>query len=298
MNAPIALFTYNRLRHTKATIDALLQNNLAGETELWIYSDAAAAITTGQAVSEVRKYLRTIQGFRKIHIVERKTNYGLGNNIIDGVTEIVNRYGKIIVLEDDLITSPYFLKFMNEGLLLYENEDQVASVHGYIYPVKEKLEETFFLRGADCLGWGAWKRSWDKFEKNGAVLFEKLVTTQQTNQFDYQGAYPYTQLLRDQIDGKNSSWAVRWYASAFLNNMYTLYPGRSLVLHAGGDGSGTNTGFDKLLDVALSKEPVRINKKEVSQNETAYNAFRKVLRKLNKPPFLYRLKRKWNKIIN
>lgn len=298
MKAPITLFTYNRVEHTRATINALQKNKYADESDLWIFSDAAADEKNEGSVDQVRKYLRNVTGFRKTEVIERKTNFGLGNSIIDGVTHIVKEYGKIIVLEDDLITSPYFLKFMNDGLEVYENNDQVASIHGYVYPVSEKLDETFFLKGADCWGWGTWKRSWDRFEPNGSLLLEKLMTSQQTHDFDYKGSYPYTKMLQDQINGKNSSWAVRWYASAFLNNLYTLYPGRSLVLHAGGDGSGTNTGYDKLLDVSLTTEPINVVKKEVIQNDAAFREFSKVLRKINKPSLLYRLKRKWNKMNN
>jgi len=296
MNAPIALFTFNRLKHTKATVEALLKNNMASQSDLWIFSDGANSPENEKLVQNVRQFLHTITGFKTLNVVERGSNFGLGNNIISGVTQVVEQFGKIIVLEDDLITSPHFLQYMNDGLEVYNHADKVASIHGYVYPVKETLEETFFLRGADCLGWGTWQRSWNKFERNGELLLEKLISTHQTYQFDYNGAYPYTQLLKDQISGSNSSWAVRWYASAFLNDLYTLYPARSLVLHAGGDGTGTNTGFDKLLDVKLSMQPVYVKLKNVTQDELAFQAFTKVLKKINRPPLLYRLKRKWNKI--
>lgn len=297
MKAPIALFTYNRLKHTRATINALQKNKLAEESELWIFSDAAADKANEETVAQVRKYLRNVIGFKKTEIIERKSNLGLGNNIINGVSTIIEEFGKIIVLEDDLITSPYFLQYMNDGLDTYEAVEKVISIHGYVYPVDVMLSETFFLKGADCLGWATWKRGWASFEKNGEKLLAALEYTGQNEKFDFNGSYPYTQMLRDQITGKNSSWAVRWYASAFLKDLYTLYPSRSLVLHAGGDGTGTNTGFDKLLDVKLSSDPVSVIPREVVQDEKAFLAFSKVLKKLNKPPLLYRLKRKWNKMM-
>ncbi len=297
MNAPVALFTYNRLSHTKATVEALLTNKPAAATELYIFSDGPANVEQRIVVDEVRNYLRTIKGFSKIHIIERPLNFGLGNNIIDGVTGVVEIAGKIIVLEDDLITAPYFLEYMNDGLDTYAFNDKVISIHGYTYPVTDPLPETFFLRGADCWGWGTWKRGWDKFQHKGTYLLEQLEALQLTYKFDFDGSYPFTQMLRDQIMGKNSSWAVRWYASAFLEDKYTLYPGQSLVMHAGGDGSGTNTGYDELLNVKLSDRPIKVNEKNVEQDAAAFSAFAKVLKKQHDPPFLYRLKRKMRQLL-
>ena len=128
------------------------------------------------------------------------------------------RCDKVIVLEDDLVTSPHFLQYMNDGLGIYERDDRVISIHGYSYPVHGKLPETFFLRGADCLGWATWKRGWDLFEDDGQRLLNELERRNLTRSFDFDGSYPYTQMLRDQIAGSNSSWAVRWYASAFLRD--------------------------------------------------------------------------------
>jgi hypothetical protein len=289
--APVILFTYNRLKHTRATVHALQQNKEAENSKLIIFSDAAANETQITKVDEVRNFIKTITGFKSVEIIEREKNYGLGQNIIEGVTQVVNQYGKVIVLEDDLVTSPFFLKYINDALNLYVNEEKVVSVHGYVYPVKQELPETFFLRGADCLGWGTWKRGWDNFEKDGEVLLNILIQKNLTEQFDFFNNYPYTQMLRDQIAGKNSSWAVRWYASAFIKDLYTLYPGRSLVFHSGGDGSGTNTGYDDFLNVRLSRQPVKVLPGMVQQNVVAYLAYANFHRKISNPSLLYRIKR-------
>ena len=144
-----------------------------------------------------------MRGFKKIHIIEREKNYGLGNNIITGVTDIIDVYGRVIVLEDDLITAPFFLQYMNEALDIYAENEKVICIHGYAYPVKENLPDTFFLKGADCWGWGTWKRAWRYFERNGEVLLDQLIKTGQTRSFDFNDAYPYTAMLKDQIAGKN-----------------------------------------------------------------------------------------------
>jgi len=298
INAPVIVFAYNRPAHTRATIAALQKNIGAIDSDLFIISDAAADQNSLASVQEVRDYIKTVRGFRKINIIEREKNYGLGNNIITGVTDIIGLYGRVIVLEDDLITAPFFLQYMNKALDIYAENEKVICVHGYVYPVKEKLPDTFFLKGADCWGWGTWKRGWMHFESNGQVLLDQLVKTGQARAFDFNDAYPYTAMLKDQIAGKNTSWAVRWNASAFLLDMYTLYPGKSLVFHAGGDGSGTNTGNDNLLDVELADKPVKLKKIIVEQNVQAFRAFSYFLKILSNPNLLYRVKRKWKKIIS
>jgi len=266
--APIVLFVYNRPLHTEQTINALLKNEFASQSDLIVYSDGVKNESDKDTVQAVRNYLKTISGFNSVHIIERSTNYGLGNNIIDGVSAVVNQYGKVIVLEDDLLTSPYFLKYMNEGLNKYQTEKDVISIHSFIYPIKKKLPETFFIKGADCLGWATWKEKWAFFEPDGRKLLLKLENKGLTSEFDFNNAYSYTQMLKDQIAGINTSWAVRWYASAFINNMLTLYPGRSLTYHAGNDGSGTNFGESTELDVQLSETPVVLQNIPIKESKS------------------------------
>lgn len=296
--APILLFTYNRLKHTKNTIEALLANRLAASSELFIFSDGAKSEAVAPAVLAVREYLRTITGFKRVEIIERELNFGLGHNIITGVSQILENTERVIVLEDDLIVSPFFLDFMNDGLETYEDVDQVISIHGYTYPVRRTLPETFFIKGADCLGWATWQRGWKEFEPNGQILLDSLVRANKTREFDFGGSFPYTEMLKDQILGKNTSWAVRWYASAFLKDKFTLYPGKSLVHHAGGDGTGTNTGFNSLLDVELSQVRINVIKQEVRQNEEAYLEFKKFHQITTSPGIVYRIKRKLQSIIH
>jgi len=264
--APIILFVYNRPWHTEQTINALLKNELVAQSDLIIYSDGAKNESDCENVNIVRSYIQTISGFNSIRIIKRSTNFGLGYNIIDGVTSVVNEFGSVIVLEDDLITSPFFLKYMNEALKKYAIIPAVISIHSYIYPVNKKLPETFFIKGADCLGWGTWKDKWALFESDGSKLLNYIEEKGLSAEFDFNHAYQYTLMLRDQIAGKNSSWAVRWYASAFIHNMLTLYPGRSLVFHSGNDGSGTNFGTSAFLDVELSEIPVEVRTIKVEEN--------------------------------
>ncbi len=243
--APIALFVYNRLSHTEQTIQALNRNYLSSDSDLYIFSDAPKEDTDHHSVSQVRNYIHSITGFKSIHIIERTHNMGLANSIIDGVTTIVNRYGRVIVLEDDLVTNAYFLQYMNDGLEMYENESKVASIHGYIYPLQNahELPDTFFIRGADCWGWATWKRAWDVFEADGELLLTKLNENEKLRYlFNFNDTENYILMLEQQILGINNSWAVRWYASTFLEGMKTLYPARTLIKNIGLDNTGTHCG--------------------------------------------------------
>jgi len=294
--SPLVLFVYNRPEHTRQTVEALKNNYLAQASSLIIFSDAAKDEDDKIKVNEVRRYLKTIGGFKNIKIKERDKNYGLAKSIISGVTEIVNNYGKIIVLEDDLITSPYFLKYMNDALDFYKDNQAVISISGYAYPVKTELPETFFLKGADCWGWATWKRGWDLFETNGKKLLGEIVNKKLSREFDYDNAYPYTKMLKDQIGGLVDSWAIRWHASAFINNKLTLYPGKSLVENIGFDNSGTNSSSSNKYNSPLYSEEIKIE--NISTQESAevreimVNYFKK---NFAKPPFLRRIMEKIKK---
>lgn len=290
-SAPIVLFVYNRPWHTQQTIESLQQNKLSASSELFIYSDAPRNGGDLRSVNEVRNYIKTVNGFKKVSIIEREKNWGLANSIIDGVTNIVNEYGKVIVLEDDLVTSQYFLTYMNEALELYANDNRVISVHGYVYPVEDKLPEAFFLPGADCWGWATWQRGWELFNSNGQYLLDELIRTKSLRSFDFNGSYPYVKMLKGQIQGRNNSWAVRWYASAYLANKLTLYPGRSMVRNIGNDNSGTHCGESISFDTLLSKTPIDLNNITVEVSQVGFSAFERFFRQLKKG-LIYRALRK------
>ncbi len=134
--APIVLFVYNRPEHTRRTVESLIKNSLADKSSLFVFSDGAKSDKDSKSVEEVRNYIRTIKSFNKIEITEREKNFGLANSVISGVTEVIESFGKVIVLEDDMISSPFFLKYMNEVLNIFENEQRIFSVTGYTFPVK------------------------------------------------------------------------------------------------------------------------------------------------------------------
>jgi len=289
--APIVLFVYNRPEHTRLMIETLQKNHFASESELFIYSDAPKRPEHESAVNEVRGYLKTITGFKRVEILERTSNYGLAKSIIEGVTNIINQYDKIIVLEDDLILSPHFLTFMNEALWKYEHTDQVISIHGFNVPI-DYPHPTFFLRGADCWGWATWRRGWALFNPDSRYLMEQLRKQKLLYDFDFEGCYNYSGMLQYQIDGIINSWAIRWYASAYLHNKLTLYPTRSLVQNIGGDGSGTHgqnaeqyqtvLNQDRIILPDIPVEESRIARKLIGKYHYRYQKWKIKLRKLLK----------------
>jgi len=242
-------------------LEALAVNELAAESDLTIFCDGPRTEKEMVKTNAVRDIARTTSGFFSVAVVYRENNWGLAKNITNGVTDIIAAYGRVIVLEDDLVTSPYFLRYMNIGLDLYADDPQVASIHGWCFPhTVENPPETFFLRGADCLGWATWKRAWALFEPNPEILRAELRQRKLTHAFNCNNSYDYMGMLRAHRGGVLISWAVRWRATAFIHDMYTLHPGRSLVQHIGGDGHGTNVGTTDLLDVVLTDRPILVEK--------------------------------------
>jgi hypothetical protein len=240
--APIVLFVYNRPWHTRQTVEALQKNELANESELFIYSDGPKNENAVAKVAEVREYIKTIDGFKKITIIERDKNWGLANNVIDGVTKIVNEYGKIIVLEDDLVTSPYFLRFMNEALEFYKDEEKVWHISGWNYPIEtDGLDDVFFWRLMNCWGWATWADRWQNYEKNTDRLISEF-TLADIQRFNLDGVENFWSQVLLNRDDMIDTWAIYWYATIFKNNGLCLNPTVSFVSNVGHDGSGVHCG--------------------------------------------------------
>lgn len=272
--APILLFVYNRPEHTRRCIESLTRNALAVDSTLYIYADGPKDTTQQTAVDEVRSYLRTISGFKTVNLIERKENWGLARNIIDGVTTQVNHYGKVIVLEDDLVVAPYFLQFMNDALETYKDEPKVGHIQACDFTQDPSLPETFLIKWTGSWGWATWERAWKHFNPDGKALLEELEQRKLTYTFDFNGKYGFTRMLRRQIEGKNNSWAIRWNASLFLKDILSLNVGRSLVQNEGFDGSGTNCGGGGLYASNLHLAPLPVQKiSPIKENKAARQAF-------------------------
>ncbi|MCH8171116.1 MAG: glycosyltransferase [Bacteroidetes bacterium] len=295
--SPICLFVYKRLDLTIKTVTSLKGNLYANESDLFIFSDAPKNDEDQLLVLEVRKYIKSIVGFKSVKIIERENNLGLAESIISGVTEVINQYGKVIVLEDDLLTSKYFLKYMNEALDKYENENKVINIHGYIFPVKTQLPETFFLRGADCWGWATWKRAWVTFEKNEKKLLDEIIEKKLEFNFDHQGVTNNIKMLKRQIKGDVDSWAIRWHASTFLQNKLTLYPGKSLVNNIGMGGESTHMKKKTFIyDTEIYNSPIELKNIPIEENIFINEVIEKFFISI-KPNFIKRYYKKLRYII-
>ena len=246
MLAPIVLFVYNRLDHTQGVIETLLKNTLAKESEFYIFSDAAKTENGVEKVNEVRKFIRDDSwhtGFKKVSIIEAEKNKGLAKSIIGGVSEIIQKYGKVIVLEDDLKLSPYFLEYMNDALEYYREDEKIWSISGYSFPMKslKKYSHDIFYSYRGCSwGWATWSDRWETVDWQ-VKEYEQFINDSKWIEHFNRGGVDLTNMLKMQMDGKIDSWAIRWCFSQSNQDMYTVYPRISYLENAGCDGSGIHS---------------------------------------------------------
>lgn len=289
--APIVLFIYNRPWHTEQTLNALKQNVLADKSTLYIFCDGhkeEANTEDIKNINKVREIVKSKQWCKDVHIIERECNLGLANNIVQGVTEVVNKYGSIIVLEDDIVTSSGFLKYMNDALKFYQNIEEVMHISGYMYPHKETLPETFFFNVPLCWGWATWKSAWTHFETNSIKLWNKLNMSESFLEFDKFGGDFLSSQLAHNITGRLDTWFVKWHASVFINNGYTLYPCESLVNNIGFDNSGVHNIEQYQYKNDILAKSIKVVKIEFEENELAMQivkSFYNELIRVNKKRF-------------
>jgi hypothetical protein len=290
MNAPIVLFVYKRLFHTKKVIESLQKNDLAPNSEIFIFSDGARK-GDEKEVKNVRNYLKNIIGFKKITLIEREKNYGLKQNVILGVNEIIDKYGKVIVLEDDLVVSPYFLKFMNEALNFYENKKNVWHISGWNYPIYMDLDkDTYFLRIMNCWGWATWKDRWKNLVDD-VDYFLNSFSKEEIRRFNLDGAYNFYAQLKANKKGLLNTWAIFWYATIFKNGGLCVNATRSFVANIGLDGSGENCGIGND-NIELNVKKNFIFDDSLKENKKAIELIKKYYKRNKKPIFL-RLKAKF-----
>lgn len=276
--APIALFVYNRPEHTRRTLNYLKKNLLADESRLYVFSDAAKTDEDKPKVEQVRQLLASVDGFRAVKVIERKENLGLSRSVIGGVTQLVNEYGKVIVFEDDLLSSPYTLQYFDEALNRYEKEEQVMHIGAYMYNLGDAgLPQTFFFRAATSWGWATWARAWKYFNPDADELISRF-DAKMINQFSIERTMNFWKQLQQFKAGKNDSWAIRWYASIFLRGGLTLNPSLSLIHNIGNDGSGVHSNKENMYAAKIARNAVTWFPAEIKENEGAYQAIKRFLK--------------------
>ncbi|NCT08852.1 MAG: glycosyltransferase [Flavobacteriia bacterium] len=240
--APIALFTYNRLEETQQNIAALQKNFLAKESELFIFSDGPKNEESKKKIQELRLFLKTVTGFKKIIIFESNENKGLANSIISGVTTLLQQYERVIVLEDDLVTTSNFLSFMNGALDYFSNNNSIYTVNGYSPYVKKIDLDSYYLHSR-CFpwGWATWKRCWNEnfFDIES---MEKYISENSNilNKFKKSIGEDAPGMLLKTLDGKISSWYIRWVFNNFLEGKKSIFPVLSKVQNIGNSSNATH----------------------------------------------------------
>ena len=243
--APICLFTYQRLSCTIKTIKALQKNELANQSDLYIFSDGAADSNSENKVQEVRKYLDKVNGFKNIYIIHQAQNKGLAQSIIDGVSKIIHEQGKVIVIEDDIVTTPNFLTFINNALTFYENEHKVFSVGGYTIPIKWPAGGSFdvyFAPRTTSWGWASWKDRWETVDWNVSDYSSFKDNKSARAAFNLGGS-DLSAMLDRQMNHELDSWMIRWCYQQFKNNQCTVFPTVSKVRNIGFGPDATHTKF-------------------------------------------------------
>lgn len=257
--APIVLFTYNRPWHLRQTVEALRKNELAAQSDLIIYSDGPKNRRVQTCVEDVRRYIRQIKGFKSLNIIERTENLGLANSIITGTTEVINEYEKVIVLEDDLVSSPDFLMFMNQALDFYQKEDRIFSVSGYGFPLSNTSGYTYdgyLSYRSMSWSWGTWKHKWQMADWD-VTDFDSFIKNKDAQVLFNRGGEDLTHMLWLQIKGKIDSWSIRWDYTHYKHSAFCFCPVKSKIYNIGFDGSGTHCGHNRLkqgLQLSESKQ--------------------------------------------
>lgn len=299
--APIVFFAYKRPEHTRRSLESLSQNIGAKDSELFIYCDGIKHEKDIESVNLVRQVVRSQQWCGTVHIIEREKNWGLADSVIRGVTEICDRYGKVIVLEDDLILSRYFLDYMNTALDLYQNETKVMQISGYMFPVNLRKcnSDAIFLPFTSSWGWGTWQRAWNYFDPD--LSNYKLLTRNKKLRyaFNLNNSYPYFDMLKLQVEKRIDSWAIRWYLSTFMQEALTLYPTQSLVENIGFDGTGTHCNDNLFFSIVMSDRQIKIFPKDVIFNlKSKDDIINYMLLSQEPKTFLKRLFDKFKRLLN
>lgn len=269
----ICVFAYNRPDHLSASLTALLMNKEARGLDLRVYVDGLRQLSDADAHHKVLCVCDQPWAFSNVNVIRRETNAGLYKSLTSGISETLGDYESVIVIEDDIEASPFLIRYLLDGINLYLDTKEVASIHGYTPPIIERLPETFFLRGADCWGWATWRDRWKLFRHDAAEMAQEIRERGLVHEFNLNGNYDYLGMLDARAAGMNNSWAICWHASCFLANKLTLYSGRSLVRNIGLDGSGEHCGPSKVMATEASQSPVQVEKIFVEVNTKVYSKY-------------------------
>lgn len=273
--APIVLFVYNRPLHTKKTLEALALNDLANKSILYVFADGLKEHASKEDLlnsEAIESLIKEKQWCKEVILVKRDTNFGLADNIVKGVSSVLDKHDRVIVLEDDIVTSAGFLRYMNDSLHLYESDSRVMHVSGYSFPMinPENIEEdTYFYRVPSCWGWATWRRAWKYYRGDATALFVELCDRNLLSEFDFNYSGGFIGQLNANILCLSKTWAVKWYASTRVMNGLALHPKFSFVNNIGFDSSGTNSATTNLFTHEKLAEQCSVTRIELKENKYA-----------------------------
>jgi hypothetical protein len=261
---PIALFIYNRPAHTRVVLESLSRCRRLDECSLKIYCDGPKRAEDAAAVNEAREVAREWAARFDAELIERDSNLGLARSVVNGVSELCDTHGRVIVIEDDFALSPAFLDYMLSALDRYEDEPSVYQICGYMFPIRHAPQpDAFFLPLTTTWGWATWSRAWRVFDWRPADA-ESLRDPEVRRRFNLNNAYPYAEMLERKLNGENDSWGILFWWAVFRANGLVLHPRKSLVWNGGFDASGTHGG-----DQAWTSQSVS----EIARDEWAGKPF-------------------------
>lgn len=306
---PIAVFTYNRPHHTLRLLETLANCDRFHECDTYIYCDGTQKEEHILSVNATREVVRNWAAQFNAKVIEQSRNVGPSHMIVDSVTDLCRQYGRVIVLEDDLLLSPSFLHFMLDGLDRYENASSVYQISGYMYPVIDfpKTADAFLMPYTSSWGWATWQRAWSAFEWEPSGMYDLLSDPKLVKKFDMGNSYRFSKVLRSRQRGEGDIYDVVWYYIVFLHKGLGLYPRQSLVWNSGFDGSGMHCGFDESFPQMGSDQVLttRLDKTfiwplKVDIDRIAYKRLQKYLQTTfyGKKPLFLRLQQKVNYELN
>ncbi len=251
--APIAMFVFKRPEHTRRVLESLARNSEFLQSPLYIFCDGSRHPRETEAVISTRKVIDDIEHPYKV-VIKRNENFGLAKSIQNGISQILESYEKIIVIEDDLIIAPYFLKYMNTALVKYATNENVKQISGHMFPIDFGNENsTIMLPFTTSWGWGTWSRAWIQHLEPSDDLITLLNNYKWRYRFDQNGSFPFSKMLLDRFLHKNDSWAILWYYNIFKQDGIVLFPTKTLIQNVGFDGSGihcsNNSPYNDQLNV-------------------------------------------------
>lgn len=308
MPTPLAVFTYNRPRHARQLFQSLLNCARLEECAVYTFCDGARECEHAASVLASRQVVREFAArLNNARVIEREKNMGVDHSIVEGVSELCTQYGRVIVLEDDLILHPAFLDFMLQSLDRYSEDERVAQIAGFTFPIEmPHTPDSFFLPLTNSWGWATWKRAWDLFcWDTGPALAELGANSHLCARFDLDGAYPYYEMLRSTERDKTDIWDIRWYWQTFSADKLTLYPRQSLVWQNGFSEDATHTkvawpaGMQAPLDLFLKEQRDHLISfpLAVQADQSALQSLKRFLRRQPSHSLLSRLGRTLKRLL-